>query len=198
LILGLAARGIFGYRSPMETQWYLLKVSGNEIFGPAPLGQLRIWAAEAKISPMDRVSSDNRKTWQRAPMVAELQMDWLVEMPDGFLYGPTSVGTLQEFLATGEIDERTTVINTFENTKTRINELPFFMASPQRIRGALEIASADDGSEAVAPGGSMGMKQRCTWLEKQNMDLQREIVRWHDAAQSLRQQYIEATGTEPR
>ena len=181
----------------METQWYLLKVSGNEIFGPAPLGQLRIWAAEAKISPMDRVSNDNRKSWRRAPMVTELQMDWLVEMPDGLLYGPTSVGTLQEFLATGEIDERTTVINTFENTKTRINELAFFMASPQRVRGVLDIASATD-DPAAAPGESLPMKQRCAWLEKQNMELQREIVAWQDAAQSLRQQFIEATGTEPR
>lgn len=181
----------------METQWYLLKVSGNEIFGPAPLGQLRIWAAEAKISPMDRVSCDDRKTWQRAPMVTELQMDWLVEMPDGFLYGPTSVGTLQEFLATGEIDERTTVINTFENTKTRINELPFFMASPQRVRGALEIASTSEEADGAAAGDTSSLRRRCVWLEKQNMDLQREIVRWHDAAQNLRQQFIEATGTEP-
>lgn len=181
----------------METQWYLLKVSGNEIFGPAPLSQLRIWAAEAKISPMDRVSSDNRKSWRRAPMVTELQMDWLVEMPDGFLYGPTSVGTLQEFLATGEIDERTTVINTFENTKTRINELAFFMASPQRVRGALEIASAIDSSGIAASGESLPMKQRCAWLEKQNMELQREIGRWHEAGHSLRQQFVEATGREP-
>jgi hypothetical protein len=187
----------WGIVAPMETQWYLLKVSENEIFGPAPLGQLRIWAAEAKISPMDRVSSDNRKTWSRAPMVTELQMDWLVEMPDGFLYGPTSVGTLQEFLATGEIDERTTVINTFENSKSRIDDLPFFMASPQRVRGALEIATGADGS-GIGPGDHLSMKQRCIWLEKQNMDLQREIVRWHEAAQSLRQQFIEATGTEPR
>ena len=181
----------------METQWYLLKVNGNEIFGPAPLGQLRNWAAEAKISPMDRVSSDNRKTWRRAPMVTELQMDWLVEMPDGFLYGPTSVGTLQEFLATGEIDERTTVINTFENTKARINELPFFMASPQRVRGALEIAAGADGSASGASGDSPQLQQRCAWLEKQNIDLQREIGRWHEAAQSLRQQFVEATGRDP-
>ncbi len=181
----------------METQWYLLKVSENEIFGPAPLSQLRIWAAEAKISPMDRVSNDNRKSWQRAPMVTELQMDWLVEMPDGFLYGPTSVGTLQEFLATGEIDERTTVINTFENTKTRINELAFFMASPQRVRGTQEIAPAANGTATSNADDMLPLQERCAWLEKQNMDLQHEIGRWHDAAQSLRQQFIEATGTEP-
>ncbi|MCE9518686.1 MAG: hypothetical protein K8R87_03860 [Verrucomicrobia bacterium] len=181
----------------METQWYLLKVSDNEIFGPAPLSQLRIWAAEAKISPMDRVSSDNRKSWQRAPMVTELQMDWLVEMPDGFLYGPTSVGTLQEFLATGEIDERTTVINTFENTKTRINELAFFMASPQRVRGSQEIAPNIGDNADATPGDSQRLQERCAWLERQNMDLQREIGRWHDTVQSLRQQFIEATGAEP-
>lgn len=179
----------------MESQWHLLKVSENEIFGPAPLGQLQIWAAEAKISPMDRVSNDNRKTWQRAPMVTELQMDWLVEMPDGFLYGPTSVGTLQEFLATGQIDERTTVINTFENTKTRINELAFFMASPQRVRGSQEISPSAD--NPTGSGDLQSLQERCAWLEAQNMDLQREIVRWHDTAQTLRQQFIEATGTDP-
>ena len=95
-------------------QWYLLKASDNEVFGPAPLDQLRIWAAEAKISPMDRVSNDGRNSWQRAPTLTDLQMDWLIEMPDNFLYGPTSVGTLQEFLATGEIDENVSVINTLD------------------------------------------------------------------------------------
>ena len=182
----------------METMWYLLKANENEVFGPAPLGQLRIWAAEAKISPMDRVSNDNRKTWRRAPMVTELQMDWLVEMPDGFLYGPTSVGTLQELLATGEIDDHTTVINTLDNNKNRISDLPFFGASPQRVRGALEIAAGTDGAGDPAPGESLSLRQRCAFLEKQTMELQREIVRWQEAHRDLRQQFVEATGTNPR
>lgn len=181
----------------MESMWYLFKVSENEVFGPAPLSQLRIWAAEAKISPMDRVSSDNRRSWHRAPMVTELQMDWLVEMPDGFLYGPTSVGTLQEFLATGEIDEHTTVINTLDNTKNRISDLPFFKASPHRVRGPQEIGGVD-GAEAVVPGQSLTLRQRCTFLEKQSMELQREIVRWQEAFQNLRQQFIETTGVNPQ
>lgn len=180
----------------MESQWYLLKVGENEIFGPAPISQLRNWAAEAKISPMDRVSSDNRKTWQRAPMVPELQMDWLVEMPDGFLYGPTSVGTLQEFLATGEIDENTTVINTLEDSRTPINQVAFFKASPQRVRGAQEITIPATG-DATNSKDFQSLKQRCAWLEKQNMDLQREIVRWQEAYHGLRQQMIEITGSDP-
>lgn len=177
----------------MDDEWYLLKVSDNEIFGPAPLEQFRIWASEAKISPLDRVSNDERRTWLRAPMIPELQMDWLIEMHDGFLYGPTSVGTLQEFLATGEIDENIVVINTLDRTKSRIKDLPFFQASPQRIRGSMEM---DLGNEFNAePGGVL--KQRCIWLEKQVIELQREIGRWQEHAASLRSQFIEATGREP-
>ena len=173
-------------------QWYLLKVAGNEVFGPASLEQLRHWAAEAKISPMDRVSSDGRRTWVRAPMVTGLQMDWLIEMSDNFLYGPTSVGTLQEFLATGEIDEHVSVINTLDGTKSRISDLPLFKASPQRVRGSQEIVAAETGSGS---GGTAN--PRAAWLEKQVMELQRDIARWQEACASLRQQFIEATGRDP-
>jgi hypothetical protein len=176
--------------------WYLLKVADNEVFGPAPLDQFRIWAAEAKISPMDRVSNDERKSWVRAPMVTELQMDWLIEMSDGFLYGPTSVGTLQEFLATGEIDENVVVINTLEGTTTRINQLPFFKASPHRVRGAVEINSLGDTDSIGGESGSL--KQRCVWLERQNMEHQRDLLRLQEYVASLRSQFIEATGRDPR
>ncbi len=182
-----------------NNHWYLLKVADNEIFGPAPLDQLRNWAAEAKISPLDRVSNDERRSWQRAPMITGLQMDWLVEMPDGFLYGPTSVGTLQEFLATGEIDDHVTVINTLDGTRTRISDLPFFKASPQRVRGTAEIGGTP-GDGTAGAGGEAGSvhKHRNAWLEKQVMELQRDVVRWQDAFSHLRQQYVEATGRDPR
>lgn len=176
-------------------EWYLLKVSTNEVFGPSPIDQLRIWAFEAKISPMDRLSNDGRVSWRRAPMIAELQMDWLIEMPDNYLYGPTSVGTLQEFLATGEIDEHIMVINTAEGSKTRIKDLDFFKASPQRVRGTLEVSDneiAEAGGEANAL-----LKQRINWLEKQVMELQRDVDEWQQQCRTIRQQFIEATGRDP-
>lgn len=186
----------------MDNQWHLLKVGDNEIFGPTPLDQLRIWAAGAKISPMDRVSHDGRQTWMRAAMVPELQMDWLIEMPDNFLYGPTNIGTLQEFLATGEINENVTVINTLDGTTSRISDLPFFQASPHRIRGAHEIIPNAPEGEKTSPDShshlTATLKQRCTWLEKQTMELQRDVLRWQEMVASLRQQFIEATGMEPR
>lgn len=177
-------------------QWYLYKVADGEVFGPAPIEQLRNWAAEAKISPLDRVSNDDRKTWNRAPTITDLQMDWLVEMPDNRLYGPTSVGTLQEFLATGEIDDHITVINTLDGTKTRISELPFFKASPQRVRGAMEIRHASSDRSHGEPNANN--THRTAWLEKQVMELQRDIVRLQEYCASLRQQFVETTGREPK
>jgi len=176
-------------------EWYLLKVSTNEVFGPSPIEQLRIWAFEAKISPMDRLSNDERVSWRRAPMIPELKMDWLIEMPDNFLYGPTSVGTLQEFLATGEIDEHIMVINTAEGSKSRIKDLDFFKTSPQRVRGAQEVSNeeiAEAGGEANAL-----LKQRIIWLEKQAMELQRDVDEWQMQCRTIRQQFIEATGRDP-
>ncbi len=182
-----------------EDDWYLLKAAdNNQAFGPIPLEQLRIWASSAKISPMDRVSNDGQRSWLKAPMVLQLQMDWLVEMPDNYLYGPTSVGTLQEFLAIGEIDEHVTVINTLDGSRSRINELAFFSASPQRIRGTHEL-DADLGTGG-AHGEDTGnaTRHRCAWLEKQVMDLQREVNEWQEHYGSLRAEFLEATGRDPR
>ncbi len=176
-------------------EWYLLKVSTNEVFGPLPIEQLRFWASEAKISPMDRLSNDERVSWRRAPMIAELQMDWLIEMPDNYLYGPTSVGTLQEFLATGEIDEHIMVINTAKGSKSRIKDLDFFKASPQRMRGAQEISDTDI-SDAGGAANTL-LKQRINWLEEQVMELQRDVDLWQQQSSSIRQQFIEATGRDP-
>ena len=181
-----------------QADWYLLKASDREIHGPIRLDQLRSWAAEAKISPLDKVSSDNRESWVRAPMLPELQMDWLIDMPDNYLYGPTSVGTLQEFLATGEIDEHVMVINCRDGTTGRLHEQPFYSASPHHIRSADTVFHGTQmpGDPLAIEAGAV-LKQRVQWLEKQVMDLQRDLGLAEEYNASLRHQFIEATGREP-
>jgi hypothetical protein len=182
----------------MANTWHLLKAADREVYGPTSLDQLKAWAAEAKISPLDKVSSDNRSTWQRAPMVPELQMDWLVEMPDASLYGPTSVGTLQEFLATGEIDGHITVINCLTGKSSRLEHLPFFQVSPQHIRSAETVLQqSNQGAASSAVGSDDTLRHRIQWLEKQVMDLQHQLGVAENHIESLRQQYVEATGHDP-
>ncbi len=181
-----------------QADWYLLKAADRQVHGPIPLEQLRSWAAEAKISPLDKVSRDNRENWVRAPMVPELQMDWLIEMPDKYLYGPTSVGTLQEFLATGEIDEHVMVINCLDGTSGRLHEQPFYSASPHHIRSAETVFHGTQ-MPGEGPDNETGaiLRQRVQWLERQVMELQRDLGLAEEYNNSLRQQFIEATGRVP-
>jgi len=180
-----------------DRTWHLLKASDKEIFGPTNLETLRGWASEAKISPLDKISSDNRMSWQRAPMIAELQMDMLVQMPDNYLYGPTNVATIQEFLATGEIDENVTIINCLDNTEKRLADLSWFQASPQHMRSAATTFIGTQWPDDKKLPGDASQQSRIGTLERQVMELQRVVDEWQHAYNSMRQQFIEATGREP-
>jgi len=183
----------------MAGEWYLLKSADKDVFGPTTLETLRSWASEAKISPLDKISNDGRKSWVRAPMVPELQMDWLIEMPDNYLYGPTNVGTIQEFLATGEIDEHVMVINCAEGSEGRLSEQPFFQASPHHVRSASTSFQGTQWPDMKTGGeeNDAATGKRIAWLEKENMELQRAVSDWKEAYASLRQQFTEATGRDP-
>ena len=175
--------------------WFLLKASDKEVFGPTDIDTLRSWAAEAKISPLDKISGDNRQTWSRAPMIPELQMDLLIQMPDNYLYGPTNVATIQEFLATGEIDENVTIINCLDNTESRLVELGWFRASPHQTRSATTTFQGT-GYER-SPTTNDAALRRIALLERQTMDLQRVVDEWQQAYLRLKQQYIESVGRDP-
>ena len=85
-----------------DTNWYLRKAHDGSQFGPIPFSQLLQWSAEAQISPLDRVSTDEA-TWVKAPMIPELEMDYLIHVSEDHYYGPTTVGSIREFLDAGEI-----------------------------------------------------------------------------------------------
>jgi hypothetical protein len=158
---------------------------------------LRAWGAEAKIAPMDRLSSDDKESWLRAPMVPELQMDWLVEMPDSYLYGPTNLAALQEFLALGEIDEDVQLINCKAGTDHRLGDLPVFQDSPHQRRSSTSTFVGtqwpSERREATDPDAT----SRVALLERDIIGYQKALGEWQEAYRQLRQQFVEATGHEP-
>lgn len=160
--------------------WHLRKQGATESFGPVTFAQLSAWAEAAQISPLDSVSPDG-STWQRAPMVAELQMDWLVELGDGALYGPTTLGALREFLHAGEITFDCELINACEGTRQVVGDMiPTERLDPIRH----ETATDDDANEAVAAPARTGIKanlqQRIRQLEEMLLDARREAQMWRD------------------
>ncbi|MDQ6809073.1 MAG: hypothetical protein M3Z64_06560 [Verrucomicrobiota bacterium] len=102
--------------------WYLRKHDDETVFGPLTFAQLARWAWTARVAPHDWVSTD-QSTWMKAPMLAELGMDWLVEVTSERYYGPTTLGAIQEFVRLGEIQERTSVVNTCDATRHHVREL---------------------------------------------------------------------------
>lgn len=103
--------------------WYLMKNDDGTIFGPITFEQLQSWASDAQVSPLDKVSNDE-KTWMKAPMVPELGMDYLIEVSPDQFYGPTTLGAVREFLMIGEINADTPVTNCRDGSISVIRDIP--------------------------------------------------------------------------
>lgn len=107
---------------PESSRWYLLKHDDATVFGPLDFQQLRAWATEAQVSPFDKVSNDNQ-TWIKAPMLPELEMDWLIEVTADRLYGPTTLGAVREFYVMGELADNTRILNATDGSSYRLGDL---------------------------------------------------------------------------
>src|SRR5690349_7433173 len=108
--------------SPTSQTWFLRKHQDGSVFGPLSFEHLARWASEAQVAPHDTISAD-QQTWIKSPMVPELGMDWLVEITSEHYYGPTTLGAIQEFVRSGEIDQDTFVINACDGTRRQVREM---------------------------------------------------------------------------
>src|SRR5205085_3301417 len=140
--------------------WFLRKHEDGSIFGPLPFAQLARWASSAQVAPHDVVSTD-QITWTKAPMLPELEMDWLVEITTERFYGPTTLGAIQEFMRLGEINGDTFVINSRDGSRRRVSEMPLVISQI-----AVESEAADDSTGPVASGMSIKVEDRIRELEQ--------------------------------
>jgi hypothetical protein len=135
--------------------WYLLKHDDATIFGPISYDQLKQWASDAQVSPLDKVSTD-AQNWMRSPMLPDLHMDYLVEVSPDQFYGPTTVGAVREFLQMGEINGETQITNCKDGTVTALKNIP-------------ELQVTDDDGESARPVRTsirFNLQQRIRELEE--------------------------------
>jgi hypothetical protein len=143
--------------------WYLMKNEDGTIFGPITFDQLHSWASDAQVSPLDKVSSDE-KTWMKAPMVPELGMDYLIEVSPDQFYGPTTLGAVREFLQLGEINSETPVTNCRDGSVRVIKDIPEMQSS---------AADEDAQAQPVRTSIRVNLQQRVRELEEALMDERR-------------------------
>ena len=159
----------------MNQSWFLRKHEDGSTFGPVRFEQIARWAATAQIAPHDTVSND-RQSWVKAPMLAQLGMDWLVELTSEHYYGPTTLGALQEFIRLGEIDGETLVINTRNGARCKIQEMPQLWERGRVDAGdsQTEIQLGDPVGPPVA-GMSLPFQEQIRDLE-QNLEEERRAL----------------------
>lgn len=116
--------------SDESQQWHLLKHDDGTSFGPVSFEQLRHWATEAQVSPLDKVSTDEQN-WVRAPMIPELEMDYLIEVSPDQYYGPTTLGAVREFLQMGEINGDTLITNCKDGSVMALKDIPELQPEPR-------------------------------------------------------------------
>lgn len=124
--------------------WFLRKHENGEIFAPISFEQVRDWASNAYVNPQDSLSNDG-VNWTKAPMIGELQMDWLIETPDNPLYGPTTSGAILEFLRMGEITSRAQLVNCCTAERMLLSEAPFFHSGKSGVFNETLPAPAKSG-----------------------------------------------------
>jgi len=165
--------------------WFLRKHHDGSVFGPISFNQLANWASAAQVAPHDLVSTD-QQTWMKAPMVAQLGMDWLVEVTSEHYYGPTTVGAIQEFIQLGDVNGETFVINTCDGTRRQISDMPmlFKLATNSKIEGSQT-------SEPVASGISIRLQERIRDLEQTLRDERRALKETEERYAALEEKYNE-------
>src|SRR5688572_27162353 len=143
-------------------QWFLMKHDDGSVFGPIPFEQLKQWAVDAQVSPLDKVSNDE-KNWVKAPMIPELEMDYLIEVSPDQYYGPTTLGAIREFLQMGEITGETAITNCKDGSVVPLRDIPELLSATEE----------EDQSRPVRTSIRFNLQQRIRELEEALMEERR-------------------------
>jgi len=166
--------------------WFLRKHEDGNVFGPLPFAQLARWASSAQVAPHDGVSTD-QLTWLKAPMLPELEMDWLVEVTSERFYGPTTLGAIEEFLRLGEINGDTFVINSCDGSRRRLSEMPLVISQPT----AEDVATETENVQPAHTGMSIKLEDRIRDLEQSLREERRALQEAEERYRALELKYNE-------
>jgi hypothetical protein len=176
--------------NPTTQQWYLRKQEDGTVFGPLSFDQLASWASSAQIAPHDAISTD-QVTWMKAPMLPNLDMDWLVEVTSERYYGPTTLGAIQEFIRLHEIDRETYIINACDGTRRQVQEFPALQMPPEAEPEPVAAEEAEMPNEPAASGISIDLQDRIRDLEQSLREERRAFEESENRYRELERRYNE-------
>ena len=151
--------------------WRIRKGPDDSIYGPVDPETLKEWANSAQIAPEDMVDESD-ENWRAAPEVDFLEMVWLVKLGSGETYGPTTVGTLREFINEGLVTEKTLASHAKTNQSLPLAAL--IAAIDFEKKRAQRRPSKEPNKTTVSLAVDMAKDQHIRQLEEDLKELRRE------------------------
>lgn len=151
--------------------WRVKKAPENAIYGPVDADMLKEWANSAQVAPHDLVDESD-ENWRPASELEFLEMLWMVQLPGDEVYGPTTVGTLREFISEGLITEKTLAMHTKTNQSLPIAAL--FAAVDFEKKRASKRPPKEAMKSTASLAVDMAKDQRIRQLEEDLKELRRE------------------------
>ncbi len=151
--------------------WRVKKMPDGDIYGPVDEATLKEWAGAAQISPEDLIDTSD-ENWRAAPEYPFLEMVWVIKLPGEELYGPTSIGTLREFIAESLISDKSIATNVITTQSLPVGAL--FAALDFEKKRAARRAAPERNKSTVMIAVDMAKDQRIRQLEEDLRNLRRE------------------------
>jgi ribosomal protein L19E len=151
--------------------WRVKKSPDNAIYGPVDADTLKEWASSAQVAPQDLIDVSD-ENWKPAPEIEFLDMLWMVKLPGEEIYGPTTVGTLREFIHEGLISEKTLATHVKTNQSLPIAAL--FAALEFEKKRALRRPPKEGKKSTASLAVEMAKDQRIRQLEEDLRELRRD------------------------
>jgi len=158
-----------GEEAPML--WRVRKAPDNSIYGPVDTETLKEWANSAQIAPEDTIDESDEK-WRVAPEIDFLEMLWLVKLQGGEIYGPTTVGTLREFIKEGLVTEKTVATHGKTHQSLPLTALVAAVDFEKKRASRRPPKEANKSTASLAV--EMAKDQRIRQLEEDLKELRRE------------------------
>jgi hypothetical protein len=151
--------------------WRVRKGPDDSIYGPVDAETLKEWANSAQIAPDDMIDESDEK-WRAAPEIDFLEMLWLVKLAGGETYGPTTVGTLREFINEGLVTEKT--LATHAKTSQSLPLTALIAAVDFEKKRALRQPAKGANKSTAHLAVEMAKDQHIRQLEEDLKELRRE------------------------
>jgi len=151
--------------------WRVKKAPDNSVYGPVDPEMLKEWANSAQIAPQDMVDESD-ENWRLASEIDFLEMFWMIKLPGDESYGPTTMGTLREFIHEGLVTEKSLATHVKTNQSLPIAAL--FAAVEFEKKRALRQPSKDSRKSTASLAVEMAKDQHIRQLEEDLKELRRE------------------------